>query len=96
MCKVQALSEENQKIEDEMTEKNKVIKVQQQKIVDLKRTLQKELRPQESVPPVPTGSTISLSNYKSSGTPELVNDVGFQYLKHVVFKYMCSEGQVFS
>ena len=45
-----------------------------------------------SVLPTPSRS-VSVPNHMPQDKQVAANDVSFQYLKHVVFRYMCSEGE---
>lgn len=90
----------------QLTEKNKTIKLQQQRITDMKKTLQKELRVQRNVDGFQTtdstdigsSSHINVRGFHDCSHQQnhldLNNDddVNFKYLKHVVFKFMtCRE-----
>ncbi|XP_023228340.1 golgin subfamily A member 1-like [Centruroides sculpturatus] len=87
---------------------DKMIKLQQQRLSDMKKTLQRELKIQsgtDGILPIdsaeipmiqPTDSRISSGwsqsipnkkNYHVDGD----DDINFQYLKHVIFKFMTSE-----
>lgn len=95
-------------LESQMMDKNKTIKLQQQRLNDMKKTLQRELKihsgtdgilsiDSSEIPMIqPTDSRIS-SGW-SQGIPNKQNyhidgddDINFQYLKHVIFKFMTSE-----
>ncbi|XP_015112526.1 golgin subfamily A member 1 [Diachasma alloeum] len=83
-------------MEEQLSDKTKTIKVLQQRLADMKKTLQRELRvPSSSLdsdaepPPAilnPSSSkTVTAKN--SSGQEE---DVNFKYLKHVLIKFLTS------
>ncbi|XP_067129969.1 golgin subfamily A member 1-like isoform X2 [Centruroides vittatus] len=95
-------------LENQLMDKNKMIKLQQQRLSDMKKTLQRELKIQsgtDGILPIdsaeipmiqPTDSRISSGwsqsipnkkNYHVDGD----DDINFQYLKHVIFKFMTSE-----
>ncbi|XP_072286585.1 golgin subfamily A member 1-like isoform X3 [Pyxicephalus adspersus] len=90
------LQRENQELEQQIVEKNKTIKQLQQRMVELKKTLQKELKlkpepevndMQEKLNPdqLATSLTVtSLSDLTDS------REINFEYLKHVVLKFMSS------
>ncbi|XP_006818909.1 golgin subfamily A member 1-like [Saccoglossus kowalevskii] len=104
-------------LEDNLAEKNKTIKMQQQRLSDLKKTLQRELKIQSSgtdlddinnrdreremiprsstvpsgmnqthISPLPPGHGATIEPLKAHE----IRDTNFQYLRHVIFKYMCS------
>lgn len=84
-------------LEAAFSEKNKTIKLQQQRLADMKKTLQKELKNQNndadclSVPtslPIAPKSPI-LSQAPQSAKSEM-EEVNFKYLKHVIFKFLTS------
>ncbi|KAM9324207.1 golgin subfamily A member 1 [Gastrophryne carolinensis] len=88
------LQKENQHLEEQVAEKNKTIKQLQQRMAELKKTLQKELKlkPESEVndlreklnpdPPAPTFTVTSSSDLNDS------REINFEYLKHVVLKFM--------
>ncbi|XP_015681613.1 golgin subfamily A member 1 [Protobothrops mucrosquamatus] len=82
------LQKENRDLEQQIVEKNKMIKQLQQRMAELKKTLQKELkiRPDGEVPEVPTAGLTVTNNCDLSDSRE----VNFEYLKHVVLKFMSS------
>uniref|UniRef100_A0A0F7Z7J0 Golgin subfamily A member 1 n=1 Tax=Crotalus adamanteus TaxID=8729 RepID=A0A0F7Z7J0_CROAD len=86
------LQKENRDLEQQIVEKNKMIKQLQQRMAELKKTLQKELkiRPDGEVPEVPTAGLTVTNNCDLSDSRE----VNFEYLKHVVLKFMsCRESE---
>lgn len=106
--RIKQLKSDLSDLECQMMDKNKTIKLQQQRLNDMKKTLQRELKihsgtdgilPIDSseIPMIqPTDSRIS-SGW-SQGIPNKQNyhidgddDINFQYLKHVIFKFMTSE-----
>uniref|UniRef100_A0A8C6X4H6 Golgin subfamily A member 1 n=1 Tax=Naja naja TaxID=35670 RepID=A0A8C6X4H6_NAJNA len=86
------LQKENQDLEQQIVEKNKMIKQLQQRMAELKKTLQKELkiRPDGDLPEVPTAGLTVTNNSDLSDSRE----INFEYLKHVVLKFMsCRESE---
>ncbi|XP_070812680.1 golgin subfamily A member 1 [Pituophis catenifer annectens] len=86
------LQKENQDLEQQIAEKNKMIKQLQQRMAELKKTLQKELkiRPDGEIPEVPTAGLTVTNNSDLSDSRE----INFEYLKHVVLKFMsCRESE---
>ncbi|XP_063172186.1 golgin subfamily A member 1 isoform X3 [Candoia aspera] len=86
------LQKENRDLEQQIAEKNKVIKQLQQRMAELKKTLQKELkiRPDGEIPEVPTTALTVTNNSDLSDSRE----INFEYLKHVVLKFMsCRESE---
>ncbi|KAM3825522.1 LOW QUALITY PROTEIN: golgin subfamily A member 1 [Vipera latastei] len=86
------LQKENRDLEQQIVEKNKMIKQLQQRMAELKKTLQKELkiRPDGEVPEVPTAGLTVTNNCDLSDSRE----VNLEYLKHVVLKFMsCRESE---
>ncbi|XP_015743497.1 golgin subfamily A member 1 isoform X2 [Python bivittatus] len=86
------LQKENRDLEQQIAEKNKMIKQLQQRMAELKKTLQKELkiRPDGEVPEVPTAALTVTNNSDLSDSRE----INFEYLKHVVLKFMsCRESE---
>ncbi|XP_041675699.1 LOW QUALITY PROTEIN: golgin subfamily A member 1 [Drosophila eugracilis] len=88
-------------IQLEIIEKNKTIKTLNQRLVDLKKTVQKELRSaqisteSESHPITIPGHRISSSSLESfpsgdKGNCIIMDEVNFQYLKHVIVKFLTS------
>ncbi|XP_066466945.1 golgin subfamily A member 1 isoform X2 [Tiliqua scincoides] len=88
------LQKDNRDLEQQVAEKNKVIKQLQQRITELKKTLQKELkiRPDGEVPEVPSAALTVTNNSDLNDSRE----INFEYLKHVVLKFMsCRESEAF-
>uniref|UniRef100_A0A8C8RNJ3 Golgin subfamily A member 1 n=1 Tax=Pelusios castaneus TaxID=367368 RepID=A0A8C8RNJ3_9SAUR len=89
------LQKDNRDLEQQISEKNKMIKQLQQRMTELKKTLQKELkiRPDE-IPEVreklnsevPNAATTVTNNSDLNDSRE----INFEYLKHVVLKFMSS------
>lgn len=84
-------------LEAAFSEKNKTIKLQQQRLADMKKTLQKELKNQNSDTDglsVPTSSPIAPKSPILSKAPlpakNDMEEVNFKYLKHVIFKFLTS------
>ncbi|XP_017051122.1 golgin subfamily A member 1 [Drosophila ficusphila] len=88
-------------IQLEIVEKNKTIKTLNQRLVDLKKTVQKELRSaqisteNESHPTTILGHKISSSSIEpfpsgDKGNCIIMDEVNFQYLKHVIVKFLTS------
>ncbi|XP_015278080.1 PREDICTED: golgin subfamily A member 1 [Gekko japonicus] len=88
------LQKENRELEQQIAEKNKMIKQLQQTMAELKKTLQKELkiRPDSEVPEVPNAALTVTNNSDLNDSRE----INFEYLKHVVLKFMsCRESEAF-
>ena len=88
-------------LEVAITEKNKTMKLQQQRLADMKKTLQKEFKNQgnelgsDNLSPLSAGLSPapSCKAPPSSPLPPGKNDmeeVNFKYLKHVIFKFLTS------
>ncbi|GAB6031495.1 hypothetical protein CHUAL_009269 [Chamberlinius hualienensis] len=93
-------------LQDQITEKNKVIKLQQQQINDMKKTLQRELKLQSNalldtnsndsneknaqVSKYPSAVIGSLQRDRPCSLSDKLDDVNFKYVKHVVLKFMTS------
>ncbi|XP_064457538.1 golgin subfamily A member 1-like isoform X3 [Ornithodoros turicata] len=90
-------------LEGQVQEKNKAIRLQQQRIADMKKTLQRELKFQQATElsaaqannqvadrTAAVGSGASGEVPSSQVQRKLENDINFKYLKHVVFKFMTS------
>ncbi|XP_057326039.1 golgin subfamily A member 1 [Microplitis mediator] len=82
-------------LEDQLNDKNKTIKVLQQRLADMKKTLQRELRvPSSSFDndvdsaAILTPSSSKTVTAKHSNSQE--DDVNFKYLKHVLIKFLTS------
>ncbi|XP_077335111.1 golgin subfamily A member 1 isoform X2 [Lithobates pipiens] len=91
---VMQLQRENQELEQQIAEKNKTIKQLQQRMVELKKTLQKELKlkPEPEIidvreKPNPDPLATSLTMTSSSDLTDL-RELNLEYLKHVVLKFM--------
>uniref|UniRef100_A0A672HKW3 Golgin subfamily A member 1 n=1 Tax=Salarias fasciatus TaxID=181472 RepID=A0A672HKW3_SALFA len=81
----------NRELEQQLSDKNRTIKQLQQRLAELKRTLQKELK----LKPDPSPPT---SNTTVTNTSDLNDsrEINFEYLKHVVLKFMsCREAEAF-
>ncbi|NXS57324.1 GOGA1 protein, partial [Brachypteracias leptosomus] len=96
------LQKDNRELEQQIAEKNKVIKQLQQRMTELKKTLQKELkiRPDNEVPEVREKANSEVPNASVTVTNNSdLNDsreINFEYLKHVVLKFMsCRESEAF-
>ncbi|XP_017016921.1 golgin subfamily A member 1 [Drosophila kikkawai] len=107
---VSSIAQENaQKLADfegvqlELVEKNKTIKTLNQRLVDLKKTVQKELRSaqistdNDSHPITTPGQRHTITNLETfpSGGDKgnnciIMDEVNFQYLKHVIVKFLTS------
>lgn len=96
------LQKEKQDLEQQLLEKNKTIKQMQQRMLELKKTLQKELKikpdnelfeVREKPGPEMPNLTPSVTNHTDLTDAREVN---FEYLKHVVLKFMsCRESEAF-
>ncbi|XP_010719374.1 golgin subfamily A member 1 [Meleagris gallopavo] len=96
------LQKDNRELEQQIVEKNKMIKQLQQRMTELKKTLQKELkiRPDSEVPEVREKTNSEVPNAAVTVTNSCdLNDsreINFEYLKHVVLKFMsCRESEAF-
>ncbi|XP_009475303.1 PREDICTED: golgin subfamily A member 1 [Nipponia nippon] len=96
------LQKDNRELEQQIAEKNKMIKQLQQRMTELKKTLQKELkiRPDSEVPEVRDKANSEVPNASVTVTNNSdLNDsreINFEYLKHVVLKFMsCRESEAF-
>uniref|UniRef100_A0A672HLQ0 Golgin subfamily A member 1 n=1 Tax=Salarias fasciatus TaxID=181472 RepID=A0A672HLQ0_SALFA len=89
----------NRELEQQLSDKNRTIKQLQQRLAELKRTLQKELPPAPLPPPPPASSpSPPTSNTTVTNTSDLNDsrEINFEYLKHVVLKFMsCREAEAF-
>ncbi|NWQ83038.1 GOGA1 protein, partial [Columbina picui] len=99
---VTQLQKDNRELEQQLAEKNKMIKQLQQRMTELKKTLQKELkiRPDSEVPEVREKANPEVPNASVTVTNNSdLNDsreINFEYLKHVVLKFMsCRESEAF-
>ncbi|PKK24386.1 golgin A1 [Columba livia] len=99
---VTQLQKDNRELEQQLAYKNKMIKQLQQRMMELKKTLQKELkiRPDSEVPEVREKANSEVPNASVTVTNNSdLNDsreINFEYLKHVVLKFMsCRESEAF-
>lgn len=76
-------------LEAAFAEKNKTIKLQQQRLSDMKKTLQKELKIQ-ATSEGDNSSTHSDTTAIPGATNSGLDQVNFVYLKHVIFKFLTS------
>uniref|UniRef100_A0A0V0G7A4 Putative golgin subfamily protein a member 1 n=1 Tax=Triatoma dimidiata TaxID=72491 RepID=A0A0V0G7A4_TRIDM len=94
--KLQQIEEEKLKsnltrLEEQLFEKNKAIRVLQQKLADMKKTLQRELKVTDN-----GSSTEVISNHNTIAGQSITNktngdnEVNFLYLKHVIMKFLTS------
>lgn len=96
------LQKEKQDLEQQLAEKNKTIKQMQQRMLELKKTLQKELkiRPDNELfdvreKPGPEMPTLAPSVTNNADLTD-AREINFEYLKHVVLKFMsCRESEAF-
>lgn len=96
------LQKDNRELEQQIVEKNKMIKQLQQRMAELKKTLQKELkiRPDSEVPELreKTNSEVPNASVTVTNNSDLNDsrEINFEYLKHVVLKFMsCRESEAF-
>ncbi|XP_064027129.1 golgin subfamily A member 1 isoform X2 [Pogoniulus pusillus] len=96
------LQKDNRELEQQIAEKNKVIKQLQQRMAELKKTLQKELKikPDSEVPEVreKANSEVPNASVTVTNNSDLTDsrEINFEYLKHVVLKFMsCRESEAF-
>uniref|UniRef100_A0ABI7ZAP8 GRIP domain-containing protein n=1 Tax=Felis catus TaxID=9685 RepID=A0ABI7ZAP8_FELCA len=96
------LQKEKQDLEQQLVEKNKTIKQMQQRMLELKKTLQKELkiRPDSELFEVREKPGPEMPNMAPSVTNNAdltdAREINFEYLKHVVLKFMsCRESEAF-
>lgn len=84
------LQKDNREMEQQLAEKNKTVKQLQQRVAELKKALQKELKlkpePEEKLNPMdlPAASLTVTNNADLNDSRE----INFEYLKHVVLKFM--------
>ncbi|KAM8801222.1 golgin subfamily A member 1 isoform 2-T3 [Rhynchonycteris naso] len=96
------LQKEKQDLEQQLLEKNKTIKQMQQRMLELKKTLQKELkiRPDNELfevreKPGPEMLNVSPSLLNNADLTD-AREINLEYLKHVVLKFMsCREAEAF-
>ncbi|NXO35159.1 GOGA1 protein, partial [Locustella ochotensis] len=94
------LQKDNRDLEQQIAEKNKMIKQLQQRMTELKKTLQKELkiRPDSEVPELRANSEVPNASVTVTNNSDLNDsrEINFEYLKHVVLKFMsCRESEAF-
>lgn len=96
------LQEEKQDLEQQLLEKNKTIKQMQQRMLELRKTLQKELKikPDSELFEVREKPGPEMPNMAPSITNNAdlsdAREINFEYLKHVVLKFMsCRESEAF-
>ncbi|XP_053418648.1 golgin subfamily A member 1 isoform X2 [Nycticebus coucang] len=96
------LQKEKQDLEQQLAEKNKTIKQMQQRMLELRKTLQKELkiRPDNELFEVREKPGPEMPNMAPSVTNNAdltdAREINFEYLKHVVLKFMsCRESEAF-
>ncbi|EZA61598.1 Golgin subfamily A member [Ooceraea biroi] len=83
-------------LEEQLSEKNKTIKVLQQRLTDMKKTLQRELKIPSSLLDSDVEASAAILNPSSSKTVTArhnnsrEDDVNFKYLKHVLIKFLTS------
>ncbi|KAH0947290.1 hypothetical protein HN011_001875 [Eciton burchellii] len=83
-------------LEEQLNEKNKTIKVLQQRLTDMKKTLQRELKIPSSLLDSDVEASAAILNPSSSKTVTArhnnsrEDDVNFKYLKHVLIKFLTS------
>ncbi|KAM0726424.1 Golgin subfamily A member 1 [Formica fusca] len=83
-------------LEEQISEKNKTIKVLQQRLTDMKKTLQRELKIPSSSLDSDAEASAAILNPSSSKTVTAKHnnsredDVNFKYLKHVLIKFLTS------
>ncbi|XP_066189080.1 golgin subfamily A member 1 isoform X3 [Sylvia atricapilla] len=94
------LQKDNRELEQQVAEKNKMIKQLQQRMTELKKTLQKELKikPDSEVLELRTNSEVPNASVTVTNNSDLNDsrEINFEYLKHVVLKFMsCRESEAF-
>ncbi|XP_022249805.1 golgin subfamily A member 1-like isoform X2 [Limulus polyphemus] len=92
-------------LEEQLADRNKTIKLQQQRLVDMKKTLQKEFRAQKNNDNFKTSDSVELgssfpshlnvlehqgSSHNQNHLDLKKDDVNFKYLRHVILKFMTS------
>lgn len=97
--KMRGLREQLVELESSVSEKNKTIKLQQQRLADMKKMLQKELKNQNNdfdnnAPQSFPSPSVHRKNPAPSNAVQPPKsdqeDVNFTYLKHVIFKFLTS------
>ncbi|XP_048198489.1 golgin subfamily A member 1 isoform X2 [Perognathus longimembris pacificus] len=96
------LQKEKQDLEQQLIEKNKALRQMQQRMLELKKTLQKELkiRPDNELFEVREKPGPEMPHMAPSVTNNAdltdAREINFEYLKHVVLKFMsCRESEAF-
>ncbi|NXQ28624.1 GOGA1 protein, partial [Alaudala cheleensis] len=94
------LQKDNRELEQQIAEKNKMIKQLQQRMTELKKTLQKELKikPDSEVPELRANPEVPNASVTVTNNSDLNDsrEINFEYLKHVVLKFMsCRESEAF-
>ena len=87
ITELESLRTEVAQLQEELAEKNKTIKLQLQKMADMKKALNKELKSQVSVEPT---ILTAIHIPKDMSRVAIASEVNFQYLKNVVIKFICS------
>ncbi|XP_051892909.1 golgin subfamily A member 1 isoform X2 [Pristis pectinata] len=91
------LQQDNQDLEQQLTEKNKTIKQLLQRLAELKKTLQKELKMKPEMDPAevrerscfePPGTVSNSSTVVNNSDLNDSREINFEYLKHVLLKFM--------
>jgi len=92
------LRKDNSRLETDLEDKDKKIKILQAKIIELKKAFQRELKMSapggevaERSPDTPNGDVMSHSDEEKERQEYL--EINFKYLKHVILKYMCSSNK---
>lgn len=94
--KMQTIRAQLAEMESSVSEKNKTIKLQQQRLADMKKMLQKELKNQNNdldnntPQSCPSPSVNRKSPAATTAVQSEQEDVNFKYLKHVIFKFLTS------
>lgn len=92
----EALEKENQMLSEELAEKNKSIKVLNQRLMDLKKTLQEEIRDKDHDLKMTTDNNNNhpkMVLHSSNGSVTM-DEISFKYLKHVIMKFVtCRESE---
>lgn len=91
------LQQDNQDLEQQLVEKNKTIKQLLQRLTELRKTLQKELKMKPEMDPVevrerscfdPPCMASNLSSVANNSDLNDTREINFEYLKHVLLKFM--------
>ncbi|XP_068694876.1 golgin subfamily A member 1-like isoform X7 [Montipora foliosa] len=93
------LRKDNSRLETDLEDKDKRMKLLQAKIIELKKAFQRELKmvapgieeSDRSCPGTPNGDVMTPSEEAKERQEYL--EVNFKYLKHVILKYMCSNNK---